>query len=455
MWTPVLDDGLPTISARLLSAMKRDIGAGILAAGSRLPTHRELAHRLGIAIGTVTAAYTDAARQGLIEARVGRGSFVATARRASEAGIAVNLTHNVPPLGPASERLASTLLRLKERRDLVRYLDYGPPAGDEAHREAGAAWLADHGGPSEIAVDRMIVTAGAQHAATLAFGVLAKSGDRLLMEAATFFGMKTLSRHAGYGLEGLAMDEEGILPDALGEAASDPGRVLYVMPTLQNPTGRTMGVRRRREIAAVARKHDVWIVEDDTFGAYAAGIAPPPLVHFAPERTIYIASLSKILAPGLRTAYLLSPTADLHDRMISAIRATNYTLGMIGSLIATQWIEDGTADAIASEVIGETRVRGAMARQVLGPAIAPSSDACSPHLWMPLEELEAERLVARALRGGVELTPPDAPIVERDLISGVRLCIGGNVSRARYEQALSTVSAALHAEFGAPALSIM
>ncbi|HEY2837050.1 MAG TPA: PLP-dependent aminotransferase family protein [Rhizomicrobium sp.] len=445
MWKPTLGEEEGTLTGRLLAAMRRDIRAGALGPGTRLPTHRELAHRLGVAVGTVTAAYGEATRQGLIEARVGRGSFVLAASPENETGDVV-LSYNVPPLEPAARHFAKALKNLRTRRDLMDHLGYAPPAGFEAHRRAGAAWLKRRCGFDIADAGRMIVTCGAQQATALSLGALARPGEAVLVEAATFFGMKTLAHHAGYALHGVAMDAEGLLPQALDRAAAATGaRVLYTLPTLQNPTGRIMSARRRADIAKIAQRRKLWIVEDDTFGAFVAGHAPPPLAMFAPDRTLYIGGLSKILAPGLRTAYLQTPDRALDEQIQTAIRATNLSLASVGNLIATQWIDDGTADGIADAVTAEIEARGTFVRTKLSRWLEPDGDRHCPHLWLPMPELEAERLAARTQRAGVQLTPPEAPIVNRTLISGVRLCVGGELSQARLEGAIDIVADALAA----------
>jgi DNA-binding transcriptional MocR family regulator len=442
IWIPNLEGEAPTLSGKLVTALGRDIASGKLAPGTRLPTHRDLAQQLGIGIGTVTSAYAAAAQQGLIEARVGSGSFVASsARVGADAGGVIALSHNVPPLEPAERRFATSVSRLRARADLLDTLDYAPPAGLAAHRHAGAAWLRRHGRPDGVAEERLIVTSGTQQALALALQALCRPGDTVLVEAATFFGAKTLAHHVGYRFQGLAMDDEGLEPEALDRAAASGARVLYTIPTLQNPTGRIMSVSRRREIAAIAQRRDLWIIEDDVYGAFG-GDGIVPLAALAPDRTLYLSGLSKTVAPGLRTGFLVTPNAALFDWLTHAIRALSYSPPTIGSLVATQWIEDGTADAIAGEIGTELRIRTALARTMLGDRVAAAGDDRCPHLWLPMTELEAERLVARALHAGVQLTPAGAPIVDPTMICGVRLCVGAPRSRTNFETALARIGPA-------------
>lgn len=442
-WTPSLRDDAETVSGRLFSALRRDIEEGRLPPGARLPPHRELAFHLGIGIGTVTSVYGEAARQGLLTATVGRGSFVAD--RASvrlRPDGPIDLARNLPPLASTQRRFAATVAKLAKRGDLHQYIDYSPPAGPDAHRRISARWLRTIGGPDELPPERLVITAGGQQAMMLAIDSLCRPGDTILTEAATYFGIRSIAQTGGYRTLGLAMDEQGLLPEALDRAASQGARVLYTLPTLQNPTGRIMGEERRAQIAAIARKHDLWIVEDDIYSALAAG-TPPPLASYAPERCFYINGVSKALAPGLRTGFLLVPDEASFDNVLRLIRARIYSPSAIGSLIACQWIEDGSADEIIAETQAEMIERTKLATAKLGSAMSPPADPRCPHIWLPMAELEAERMAARALRLGVELTPPSAPLVDPSTISGVRLCLGVAADRTQLGVALDRIVAAM------------
>ena len=445
-WTPTLSAGDAPIYERLLDALRADIEAGALAAGARLPPQRDLAHRLGLGLGTVTRAYVEAEKAGLVQAHVGRGSFVrggAASKAARTDGGLINLAQNIAPDAPARARLADTLTRLRRRGDLLDNLDYAPSAGLEVQRRAGAAWLERSAGLAGADWTRLVCTAGAQQALALAFGAVARWSDTVLCEASTFYGVKALAEHMGYGLKGLPMDAQGLRPDALDEAAvTGAFKAVAIQPTLQNPTGRIMSAGRRAQIVAVARKHDLMIIEDDIYAVYAPD-APPPFAVLAPERTFHVSGVSKSLAPGLRTGFLIVPPGDHMDRVLRTVRALSYAPPNFGGLIATQWIEDGTADAIVAEVQAEMTARLAMACEILGGCIETPMSASAPHVWLPMSELDAERLAGRALRGGVELTPPSAPVVAPGLTTGVRLCLGAARDREELERGLRIVAAAV------------
>jgi DNA-binding transcriptional MocR family regulator len=458
-WRPALEDGPRSLFERLLATLERDIRSGALAPGLRLPPHRELAFALGISVGTVTKAYAEAERRGLVHATVGRGTFVAAppadaAFRFGGLPSGRNLAQNVRPVLSSQTALADALGKLR-KKDLTSLLVYGASAGEDPHRRAMAAWLQR---TTTLDPDwrKIAITAGAQQALSLAFEALGAAGETILTEAGTYYGLRTLAEHAGYRLKGMAMDREGLLPEALDRAAALTGaRILYVTPTLHNPTGRTMGRTRREEIVRVAREHDLWIVEDDVYALYDAPRSLPPLAALAPERTLYVSSLSKSLSAGLRVGILLTPGGDCLERVLRAMCATCYAPSALGPAIGAQWIEDGAADALAAEVKAEMGRRTRLALRILGGAAEPPAAPASLHLWLPMSELDAERTAAQALRAGIELTPPSAPIVDSGGLSGVRLCLGGVEDPADLEAALETVVASVGGHAKASARQMM
>ena len=442
-WSPGIPDGREPLHERLLAALVRDIEAGVLPPGTRLPAQRDLAHTARLGLGTVTRAYAAAEQAGLITARVGRGSFVAE-RPTVPADTVIDLSRNLPPMGPAETRIGQALARLQRRPDLARTLTYAPRAGDMAHRAAMAGWLHRVCGLERLPAERVVLCGGAQQGMALALTAACRPGDAVLCEEATYMGLKPLAQAAGYRLVGVAMDGEGLHPDALAEAAGQSGaRAVYVLPTLQNPTARTMSERRRQAIAEVARRRDLAIIEDDVYGLYAGPNRPAPIAVLAPERTWFVAGLSKLVAPGLRMGAVVAPDLAGHDRLLVALEGLMGAGDVFGRTIAAQWIEDGVAEAIARDNVAEAGARLAMARARLGAGVEPPGGAASLHIWLPMSELEAERVAGRAMRGGVLLTPADAPLVGPGATRGLRLCLGGARERERLRAGLDIVAAAI------------
>src|ERR1700691_4452986 len=421
-WQPKLDSGSDPIYARIVAALERDVRLGTVDGGARLPPQRSLADHLNVSVGTVTKAYLEAERRGLVHAHVGRGTFVSDAGSQRTTGEAardrvIDLSLNVAPHEAAARRLLSTPTG-KRNSDMLDALAYSPAPGPDAHRKAAVAWLSRvaHFEPDWT---RLLMTIGAQQAMSLVFGLLCRPKDTVLCEAATFFGMRRLAEHRGYKLHGVQMDEEGLRPDALERALKSTGaKVLYTMPTVQNPTSRTMGSGRREEIARIVRRHKLWVVEDDTYALFAprAAKALCPLVTLVPEHCFYLASISKSLSPGLRVGFLCCPAGPHFDALVKAVQATVYAPPALGGVLFSRWVNDGSAFEIADAVKAEIERRASLAKTMLGDHIA-SEIRLAPHFWLPMPELEAERLAGRALRAGVAVTAPGPAIVRPDLIS--------------------------------------
>lgn len=453
-WTPDLTgrDGPRYIA--IADALAADIAAGRFRPGDRLPTHRDLAWRLGVTVGTVSRAYAEAERRGLVGGEVGRGTYVRLAahqqhnlleRGAEDRDNLVDLTFNFPPPAAEGGLLAETLREISaDPGGLQTWLAYQPCAGRHAHRAAGATWL----GLSGLAVDpdQVVVTSGAQHGVLSALAALTRPGDRVATEALTYPGIKLVAHLLGLRLEGVPMDKDGLRPEAF-DALCRGGEIkaLYCIPTLQNPTNIIMPAARRSEIAAVAQAHGVAIVEDDLMRLMAPK-APPPLATFAPDRTTYITSLSKTLAPGLRIGFAAGPP-ETAERLAGAVRTTCWMATPLTMEVGARWIADGTAERILAARRREAEARRARTRTALGKH-AHHCPAGSLHLWLHVPEpWRANDLVTEARARGVAITGAEAFAVGRhDTTHAIRVCYGAASDMAALDRALKTIADLLESE---------
>jgi DNA-binding transcriptional MocR family regulator len=425
----------------IIDALQRDIDQGKLEPGARLLPQRVLAERLGISVGTVSKAYAQAEQLGLIVGRVGSGTFV---RASSSAAVAldversphVSLGLNVPPPGHHVEALLGAFAQLENPQLLGRLFDYLPHEGLPAHREAAAQWMAVGGyRPSP---DDVVVCHGAQHATSLAACMLLDAGAPVLVESLTYSGMKALATHQGLRLIGVAIDEEGLIPEALNEACALSGaRLLYVMPTLHTPTAVSMGEQRRAAIAEIIERRDLLVIEDNVYG-FLQPDAPPPLAELVPHRVFYVTSLSKCVAPGLRVGFVVTPRA-YRDRMILGMRATAWMATPAMVEIGVRMLNDGTLERLASERRAEAQARTDIAWQILASHLGPPRHSATAgfHAWLPLPpDWPATRFFHAARQHGVTVTPPDAVAVDERSPNGVRLCLGSPGSRQELAHAL-------------------
>ncbi len=286
----------------------------------------------------------------------------------------------------------------------------------------------------------VIVCTGSQHGLTVLLATLLEPGDVLLTEELTYAGVKAVAGLLRLRLRGLPVDRHGLRPEALAEACREGGaRAVYLIPTLHNPTTAVMPEARRHEIVAVAREHGLAIVEDDVHGLLPES-RPAPLAALAPERTYYLTSTSKTLAPGLRIAYVKAPVAMV-PRLEAGLRATTWAVAPLTAAVASQWIRDGTADALVAARRAEARARQAIARERLAGADFDSHPEAY-YLWLRLPEpWRSDSFVAEARARGVVLTPAEAFTVGRGPVPhAVRLCTGAARTREALGRGLSIVA---------------
>jgi len=451
MWVPSLDGRSPVRYLAIVDALADAIAAGDLRPGERLPTHRDLAWRLGLNVSTVTQAYREAARRHLVSGEVGRGTYVLAASReaalfglkaAPDGGTApIDLSTNVPAVDPDAADLAATLAAVAAEGRVDAALAYHSPALLRRAGIAGAAWLAARG--LHLRPVDVVPCAGAQAALTAVLVQLCAPGEPVLVEELAFPGLKAAARWLRLPLHGVAMDGEGVLPEALDRAVRATGaRVVVLVPNLQNPTGAVMGTARQAEIAAVARRHELWLVEDDAYGALTDR---PPLVALAPERGVLVTSLSKTVASGLRFALIAGACAPVRD-LAGQIHATSWPMAPLLAEVACRWIEDGTAARRLAWQRSEIAARHARARRALSGLVGPDR-AAGPHLWLPRDG-DARAAAACCLAAGVEVVAADVFAVTREAPQGLRLSLAAAGSRAELAEALARVRGALDDQNG-------
>ena len=385
----------PTYVA-LADAIAHDLARRALAPGDRLPTHRALAADLGVTVRTVARGYAEAERRGLVGGEVGRGTYVRAAfGLATSASTLVDLAALHPPIAPGvlpAERMASTLRSLADDPlSLQAVTDTEHGADRPAHREAAAAWVAH--GEFNPGADDVLLTAGAQHALTLCLLALAPGGTTVATAALTNPGLVAAARALSVPLVLVESDEDGMLADSLDEVCSRQDvAAIHLQPTLDNPRGRTMPRARREGLAGVARRHDVWVIEDDPLGPLVRD-RPDPVATLVPERTCHIASAAKVLALGLRVGVLATPEAT-YPRLAAALRASTWLTAPLLGEILSRWIGDGTAEQVIRQRASACHERNALARAMLA-GLDVRGDAGSPHVWLEL----ARALVGRLFRG--------------------------------------------------------
>ena len=389
-------DWIPTISSQggplyrqIAEAIEGDIVSGGLRRGQQLPTHRALANALGIDLTTVTRAYAEARGRGLLEGRVGQGTFVSESSLRPPSLtpdiIDVDLSMNVPPQ-PAeaalNSRIAQSLASIERRAGFSPFLSYQRPGGGEAELEQAARWLAPR--VPGLSIDRLIIFPGSQSAIFSVLRFLCRPGDRVLTEALTFPGFRSAAKTLGLTVAGVSMDAEGAVPDALAKAirAHRP-KAVYLTPTMHNPSTATMTTRRRVDIAAILRKAAVPLIEDDAYGLLdpSQGL----IAALIPDQTFVTTSLSKCLTPGLRVSFLTAPDAASATGLREILQSIMHMAPPLMVAMVMEWLRTGDAERIIAAIRKEAGARQELAAHILRGHVH-SAHPNGHHVWMPLPQ---------------------------------------------------------------------
>jgi DNA-binding transcriptional MocR family regulator len=432
----------------LAGQFARAIESGVLPAGTRLPPHRKLADELGLSVQTVSRAYDELTRRGLVSGEVGRGSFVLPAGQEARQPYLPERSDELIDLSilkPACDlwhlgKMREGFAWLAENLSAPSALSFRPNIVMPRHRAVAAGWLARGGiraDPADICI-----TNGATSAITASVMSVAPPGTAIAAEMLTHHTLMPLCGYLGVQIEGIAMDEEGMLPAALDEAARRIAlRAVYLQPTVINPIAALMPEARRAELVEVARRHDLAIIENDVLNVMVEA-RPTPLAALAPERTLHINGFTKITLPGLRVAYLVSPprysTAVANRHLVSDWMATPSIVELL-----SHWLSDGTAEELIAWQRAALGERHRVAAQVLGP-LSYRSHPQGLHLWMPLPEGRNEsEFVAQARLRGVAVAAGSAfRSTKKGQRDAIRIAVGAT-GTDELRRGLSLVSSLL------------
>jgi DNA-binding transcriptional MocR family regulator len=446
-WLPAISEFSGPTYQRIADAIEADVGSGRLVRGQQLPTHRALAKALGVDITTITRSYGEARRRGLLDARVGQGSFVSetTARRPADMPhpVAIDLSMNVPPHpieAQLDDRILQGLEAVRRASGLTAFLNYQPPGGSDRELAIAASWLSSR--VPYVRPDRLVIFPGTQAILFNLLASLARPDDVVLTEALTFPGMKAAAHRLGVRLVGVPMDEGGILPHALAKACRElKPRAVYLTPTLHNPTTATLSPERREAVARIVRGANAILIEDDAYGFLDPSASP--IANLIPESTYLATTLSKCIAPALRVAYLVTPDNSSQQQMRSSLQTSLQMPPPLMVALVTYWLENGIADRIIAAIRSEAGRRQQLAQHVLQD-LQFLTKPTSHHLWLRLpSEWGRIEVVAHLLRNGLGLVGSDAFIVSGHAPHAARVSLGAARNKAELMQALQILVSTL------------
>jgi len=445
VWIPQLvDDEQPRYLA-LVDAIAMAIERGELKVGDRLPPQRRLAWKLGLNPSTTQQAYREAAARHLVAGEVGRGTYVLAG--SNEATLfhlkyqvgqktLIDLSTNVPVADPHNHDLHDSLRSLLQRHDSGLLDNYLGPAQLLLGRIHGAQWLANRG--LALSADDLLLCGGAQQALTLALQSFCHAGEPVMLEALTAPGIKAACRQLRLPVHGVALDSQGLRPEDLDRVARASGaRVLVTTPTLHNPTGACMDDARRGAIAQVVKRLGLRVIEDDVYGALSNRA---PLYPLLGDQGVFISSLSKTVAAGLRLGWIVASPGSL-AQVDPHAQASHWPVSPLSLHVACQWIDDGTAARRLAWQRKEISERWRLARKLLGDGMQNTGQP-SPHLWLPTPQ-GAEGVVKRCREQGVEIVPASVFAIGASEVQAVRISLSAASSRAELKRGLEVVRHAM------------
>lgn len=441
VWLPRLTvQGGPRF-LQIADALQAAMENGSLTPGDRLPPQRQLAAQLDVDLTTITRAYDEARRRHLLEGRGARGTYVAAPKVELTALLDLSMNTPPPPDGvDFDDLLKQGLSQVLMRADTALLMTYHLGGGSDIDRKAGAQWLTPMFGTLDA--EKVIVCPGAQAAIAASILAWTAPGDVILAEPSSYPGLRTAAAQFGRRIIAVDADQLGMVPDMLEHACRQhQPKLIYLNPTLQNPTAITMPQHRRQELVRIAKRCHVRIVEDDPYWLLADA-PPPPIATLAPEQVVYISTLSKCLTPGLRVAFVL--IRDPHERecFLTALRSFALMVAPLTAALATQWVLDGSAARLMEGVRTEARLRHRMARDLLAGRYSGAGDGL--HVWLELPGYwKSSQLAHAADSEGIAVTPAEAFATDAasiDSVNAIRISLGSIKDRERLKAGLQRLS---------------
>ena len=460
IWFPDLSDTTGPKYQTLSNAIRQAVQSGTLQKGDKLPPVREIAYQLSVTPGTVARAYSTLVDAGLLEAVVGRGTFVAQTKPQDNSSLTdsaievdavehkkggdiyeVNmLSPHLPSCGQA--KLIRRLMMEVAQDPPSGMMHYPNGAGSLAARQAAADWLGRLPiGP--LSPEDVILSNGGQSGILMIFQCLLRGRKpTILVEELAYPGFRRAAELLRADVIAVAMDEDGVRPDALEEAARSHGaQILCICPEVHNPTSGHMPEERRQEIAAVARRLDIEILEDDCYRV--EGRHAPTFRMIAPERSWFISSISKDLTPALRLGFVATPPGRAAG-LRRVVEGSCFGIATPLADLCAKLLAHPDLPGITRAVRDETNRYVRAAVNILGRYdVRWREDTL--FMWLPLPEgWRASALCQAAEAQGVKIrSAEDYQTRAAAACHAVRIAVNAGVSLKSYEAAIGRLSTLL------------
>ncbi|MCL6568807.1 MAG: PLP-dependent aminotransferase family protein [Meiothermus silvanus] len=445
---------------QIAEQIKSRIASGELPGGTRLPPIRTLAAELGVTRLTVQNAYRELQAEGLIEATVGRGTFVGPETHPSllhlhlgERLTPMGVLHDVhkvqqvrgvrnlalaspdPHLFPTEEFWASLEALHPQGSEVFQY---GPVIGDPHLRLAISGLLAQRG--LEAPAEEVLITVGGLQGLALTARVLCQPGDEVVIEQPTYLGFLNILHTLKLRPLPVPLDEQGpSLRHLEALLKKHRPRFYYTLPNFHNPTGMCFAPERRQALVDLAIRYGLTLVEDDTYAHLAYDMPPPPpLRALDRSHVLYLSSFSKVLMPGLRIGFVLAPSKLLEGLL--ALHSASDICGppLLLQRATARFIQQGGLERHLRKVVPIYRERRDTLLDALRAQMPRSVRWTRPKggfsCWLSLPAyFPPGALYQAALQRGVAITPGEAFLTQTQDHTHMRLCFGYQGSEALRE----------------------
>ena len=446
IWFPDLSAADGPKYLALVAAIRRAIVSKQLAAGERLPPVRELGWQLKVTPGTVARAYTKLTDEGLLEAMVGRGTFVA-------AGAPVPITIDPVVSSPKPDMidLRSPLLPDVGQEQLIRrcyaqmaqtpdpaLLQYPSPSTEQAARTSAHGWL-QGAQIGRFGVDDVVLAHGGQNAIMLILQYVLKDPKPMIFaEDLTYAGFRHAARLLRAGVVGLKCDGEGVRPDALADACQTYGpQVFCTSPEVHNPTVGHTGLTRRQELADVARAYNCQVLEDDCYRIKGSGL--PGYRELLPDLGWYVTSLSKSLSPALRVGFAVAPKGKT-QALRRAAQYNYFGLSVPVCDLTHRMLSAPQAEALSDAILDRVNSYVRSAVNVLGGYDLNWRDDV-PFLWLKLPRgWRASTFCRAAEKQGIRLrSADDFALIDGRAPHAIRIAVSGLIGLDHFNEAMQAL----------------
>lgn len=439
-WKPDLTRMQPPLYKALAKQLEEDIRNGLLHPGDLLPPQRELADFLDLNLSTITKAFKLCSQKGLISSNIGRGTYVSSDVQVNSTLLDPLSTVGLIELGAicpdtAFDGYIQTIFsHFIKNKKLSPFLGYNPPSGTPYQKNTGVKWLSFCHVKSTP--ENILLANGGQNALCAILASLFQPGDRIGTDPLTFSGIKTLAKMLHIQLVPIPHDEEAFAPEYLEQYCKTEGlKGLYVIPDFQNPLTYCMSLKRRQELAVIAEKYNLLLIED-AINSLLTTPTTPAIASLLPDRTLYVSSLSKVLCPGLQIAFIHSPL-QYKESLETGLYNINLMVSPINAEFASSLIHSSYCETILTKRRELTIARNQLVDSILDGYHLEGAPECNFRLLYLPSNWTGKQFELAAKKAGVQVYCGERFAVGSSLVPAViRLSITSPKSMSELENAL-------------------